>query len=80
MEPDQIMDGITTELKNALKSMSKAKDINEKEAYSRIVKNLSDSLGVFLGLAAEMMGYDEDGEYYDDGDDEYDDEDEDIPF
>ena len=78
MEPDQIMDGLTIELRNALKSMAKAKDVNEKEAYSRIVKNLCESLGVFLDLAAGMMDYEND---YDDYDGEFDDEDEeDLPF
>jgi hypothetical protein len=50
--------------------MAKAKDANEKEVYSRIVKNLCDSLGVFLNLASEMMSFDSD----------YDLEKEDIPF
>ncbi len=60
MEPDKIMDGLTKELTVALKAMSKAKDLGEKEAYSRIVKNLCDSLGVFLDLASEMMSLDPD--------------------
>jgi hypothetical protein len=38
--------------------MSKAKDLNEKEAHSRIVKNLCESLGVFLDLASEMVPFD----------------------
>lgn len=60
MEPDKIMDGLTKELTVALKAMSKAKDLGEKEAYSRIVKNLCDSLGVFLDLASDMMSLDPD--------------------
>jgi hypothetical protein len=37
--------------------------MDEKEAYSRIVKNLSESLGVFLDVANEMMMFnDEDPE------------------
>jgi len=55
MDPDKIMDGLSKELNFALKAMAKAKDVNEKEAYSRIVKNLCESLGVFLDLASEMM-------------------------
>ena len=51
--------------------MAKAKDINEKEAHSRIVKNLCESLGVFLNLLSEMMPFD-----FDDDDLEK----EDIPF
>jgi hypothetical protein len=70
MDPDKIMDGLSKELNSALKAMAKAKDANEKEVYSRIVKNLCDSLGVFLDLASEMMSFDSD----------YDLEKEDIPF
>jgi hypothetical protein len=40
--------------------MSKAKGINEKEAYSRIIKNLCESQGVFLKLATEMIPFDDD--------------------
>jgi hypothetical protein len=58
MDLDKIMDGVSKELARTLKAMSKAKDLNEKEAHSRIVKNLCESLGVFLELASEMMPYD----------------------
>jgi len=68
MDPDKIMDGLSKELNSALKAMAKAKDANEKEVYSRIVRNLCDSLGVFLNLASEMMSFDSDLEK------------EDIPF
>ena len=50
--------------------MSKTKDINEKEVYSRIIKNLCESQGVFLKLATEMMPLDFDDDL----------EEEDIPF
>ena len=60
MDPDKIMDGLSKELNVALKAMAKAKDVNEKEAYSRIVKNLCASLGVFFNLASEMMSFDPD--------------------
>ena len=46
------------------------KDVNEKEVHSRIVKNLCESLGVFLNLASEMMSLDLDDDL----------EKEDIPF
>lgn len=72
MDPDKIMDGLSKELNSALKAMAKSKDVNEKEAYSRIVKNLCESLGVFLNLASEMM-FDSDGD-----DDDL--EKKDIPF
>ena len=70
MDPDKIMDGLSKELNSALKAMSKAKDADEKEVYSRIVKNLCESLGVFLNLASEMMPLDFDDNL----------EKEDIPF
>ncbi len=70
MDPEKIMDGLSKELMSSLKAMSKAKDVNEKEVHSRIVKNLCESLGVFFDLANEMMPFDFD----DDVDDE------DAPF
>ena len=73
MDPEQIIADLSNELSDSLKKMAEAKDVNEKEAYSRVVKNLSDSLGVFFNLAADIMPYD-----YDDFDDI--DNDEDLPF
>jgi len=70
MGPDKIMDGLSKELSSAMKAMSKTKDLNEKEVYSRIIKNLCESQGVFLKLASEMMSHD-----FDDNLD-----DEDLPF
>lgn len=60
MNPDEIIIGLTKELAAELKTMSKTKDINAKETHSRIVKNLSQSLGVFFDLMNEMMPYDPD--------------------
>ena len=70
MHPDKIMDGLWRELNSALKAMAKAKDVNTKEVYSRVVKNLCESLGVFFNLASEMMSFDSDDDL----------EEEDIPF
>lgn len=70
MDPEKIMDGLSKELNNALKAMAKAKDLNEKEVYSRIIKNLCESQGVFLRLASEMMTSDFDNDLGE----------EDIPF
>jgi len=51
MDPEKIIVGLSKELTSALKAMSKAKDVNEKEVHSRIVKNLCESLGAnFLHL------------------------------
>ncbi|MDR3569918.1 MAG: hypothetical protein P4L43_18000 [Syntrophobacteraceae bacterium] len=61
MDPEKIMDDLSKELNVTLKAMAKAKDVNEKEVYSRIIKNLCESLGVFLKLASEMMQYDDEG-------------------
>lgn len=62
MDPDKIMDGLSKEINFALKAMAKTKNIDEKEVYSRIIKNLCESQGVFLKLASEMMslGFDDD--------------------
>jgi hypothetical protein len=60
MDPEKIMEDLSKELNATLKAMAKAKDVNEREAYSRVVKNICESLGVFLRLASEMMQYEED--------------------
>ena len=61
-DPEKLMEDLNSELHAALKAMSKAKNVEEKLAYSQIVKNLCESLGVFLSLATDMMGpdYDDD--------------------
>jgi hypothetical protein len=61
MEPDKLMEGISKEMSVALKAMGKAKTAEEKLMYSEIVKNLSESLGVFLGLMSEMSYMEDDG-------------------
>jgi len=43
-------------LTEALQMMRKAKTAEEKLAYSQVVKNLSESLGIFLRLVSDMMG------------------------
>ena len=58
MDPDKIMDNLSKETIAALKAMAKTKDVNEKEVYSRVVKNLCQSMEVFFDLAGEMMPYD----------------------
>lgn len=63
MDPEKIMDSLTNELSAAVKAMAKAKTVEEKVAYSQIVKNMSESLGVFLSLAAETMPFDEADDY-----------------
>lgn len=70
MDPEKIIDGLSKELVSSLKLMAKTNNVNEKEVYSRIVKNLCESLGVFFDLADDMMPLDFDEEP----------EGEDVPF
>ena len=63
MDPDKIMDNLSKELMGALKEMSRAKTVEEKVAYSHVVKNICESLGVFLSLASDMMAFDPDDDF-----------------
>ncbi|MFC1764070.1 hypothetical protein ACFL6U_18600 [Planctomycetota bacterium] len=58
MDPEKILNGLSKEIDFAMKAMAKTKDINAKETYSRIIKNLCESQGVYLQLASDMMPYD----------------------
>ena len=60
MEPDKLMNGISEEISAALNNMSQAKTPEEKLVHSQIVKNLCESIGVFLTLATEMSMYEDD--------------------
>ncbi len=60
MDPEKMMEGISKEIFIALKTMSKAKTPEEKLIYSETVKNLCDSLGVFLNLLSDIGPYDDD--------------------
>ncbi len=62
MDPEKIMNGISKEISAALKAMAKADSPEEKLRYSEIVKNLCDSLGVFLNLLSDMGACDYDDE------------------
>jgi len=55
MDPERIIDNLMKELDIALKALSKAKTVEEKAVHSQIVKNLSESLGVFLNLVSNVM-------------------------
>ncbi len=55
MDLEQIMENISEQLKQGLESLSKAETAEEKVAYSTVVRNMSGSLGVFIGLASDMM-------------------------
>ena len=60
MNPEIIMENLVKELDGALKAMSRAKTVEEKLVHSKIVKNLSSSLGIFLNVANTMMEDDPD--------------------
>jgi hypothetical protein len=55
MDTEKIMENLFKELGAALEAISTAKNVEEKLAHSQIIKNLSESLGVFLDLATTIM-------------------------
>lgn len=57
MISDKLMDELSGEIERTLKAMAKAKTPEEKLTYSMAVKNLCDSMGVFLKAAADYMEY-----------------------
>jgi hypothetical protein len=61
MDPERIMIGISKEIDATLKAMGNAKTPEERLTHSETVKNLCQSLGVFLNLISDMEPYD-DGE------------------
>ena len=62
MDPEKIMTGISNEIETVLKAMEKSKTPDEKLTHSKTLKNLCDSLGVFLSLLGDMMPYEDDRE------------------
>ena len=58
MDTEKIMENLFKELGVALKAISNAKTVEDKVAHSQIIKNLSESLGVFLDLATTIMEVD----------------------
>ncbi len=63
MDPERLMISLSKELDTSLKALAKAKTVEEKVQLSLVVKNLSEALGVFFKVAADMMPY---GEYEED--------------
>ncbi len=59
MDPEKILNGLSEELEKAIFSLSKATTLDEKIALSTVVKNLSESLGVFLNMATDFMGFED---------------------
>lgn len=68
MGPDKVMEGISLEILATLKAMKKAKTAEEKLIHSQSVRNLSESLGVFLNFMSDM-GLNNEDDMYDDDDD-----------
>ena len=62
MDPEKIMNGISKEIFSALEAMAKSNTPEEKLRYSEIIKNLCDSLGVFLNLIGDLAPYDDEDE------------------
>lgn len=60
MDPEKLMVDLSKELSATLKAMGKAKTAEERLIYSESVKNLCDSLGVFLKLAMDIDPYGDD--------------------
>lgn len=59
MDPENLLNGISKELDSALKAMKKAKTPEEKLVHSKIVKNLCESMGVFLDLITTIGSYED---------------------
>lgn len=76
MNPEAVMEYLIDELHITLEKMSKAKKLEDKRQYSEIVKNLSESLGVFFNVATDWLqeGLDEYDEDYDEYDEDYEDD------
>lgn len=70
MDPEKLMEALSKELHESLQAMARVDSMQEKLQYSEIIHNLSESLGVFLRLASDMMGLD-----FDEGDDYLDEDD-----
>ncbi|HHL33819.1 MAG TPA: hypothetical protein ENJ30_05585 [Desulfobulbaceae bacterium] len=73
MDPEQLMNALGSELKTSIRDMAGEEDLDRRVKQSEIVKNLSESMGVFLRLISDVMSADFDGfeEDYDDDYDEY---------
>jgi hypothetical protein len=63
MDPEKLMEALSKELHDNLEMMHRADSVEEKLRYSEIVRNLSESLGVFLRLISDVMDADFDDDY-----------------
>ena len=61
MDPEEIMTGLGNEIGAALAAMREAKSLEEKRTCSETLRNLCESLGVFLRLATEVGEFEDEG-------------------
>ncbi len=59
MDPDYFMEGILRELQVALEGMENADSVQEKKEYSQIIRNLSQSMGIFFEMASDFVDFEE---------------------
>ena len=72
MDPEKMMIGISNGILTSIKNMEDAKTPEEKLTHSKTIKNLCESLEVFLNLMSDMSLYDYD--------DDLDEDDGSMPF
>ena len=60
MDPVKIMEGISKEIDSVQKNMKKAKTPEEKLIHSETLKNLCQSLGIFLDFIEAAVPYGDD--------------------
>ena len=70
MDPEQLMNALGDELDASIRDMHGENDIEERVKHSEIVRNLSESMGVFLRLISDVMSADFDS-FEEDCDDDY---------
>lgn len=58
------MEELQKELNKAIKNLASATDLDERIKLSELIKNLTDSIGVFFSFASEMMYHDMDMDEY----------------
>lgn len=73
MDPEQLMNALGNELGKSIQDLRGEDDLDKRIKKSEIIKNLSESMGVFLRLISDVMSKDFNGfeEDYDDDYDEY---------
>jgi len=71
IDPEQLMNELGEELHTSIQDMRGADNIEERLRHSEIVRNLSESMGVFLRLISDVMNAPFEG-FEEDHDDDYD--------